>query len=218
MDAAVLVVFVVVVTGALLMMQRSAATSARRGRQELADWARTRGLSYAEQCPDLARRFSGPPFVTGVDARASRVVSGRWRGRSVTVYEYAYMSDAANVQSARAFTVVAVATDATPVLQVRGQHVGDRLLERCGVHGLKVGERAFDERFHVRTDDPDFARAVLDRAARGWLVAHADAVPFRLTGDHLLLWSEGTLAPERIRARVDTAVDLVGCLLGPAGG
>jgi hypothetical protein len=216
-DAAIIVVFIVVVVGGLIMMAVSAATAERRRSEELSAWARTEGLTYEVERPELARRFSGTPFESGVDAKATHVLSGRWRGRSVTVYEYYYMTNTGNGQTMHKFTIVAVATDTTPVLQVRGKHLGHRLLDLVGVGDLELGDEEFDALFHVRSDDTAFARAFLDDETRGWLRSNLDAVPFRLTGDHLILWGNRTLAPDGIRSHLGVAVGLAERVAGHAG-
>ncbi|RKS08700.1 hypothetical protein DFP74_4419 [Nocardiopsis sp. Huas11] len=222
MEAAAIALIVAVVFGVFIMFAVASSAADRRRREGLADWARTQGLAYAEQRPDLVRRFSGTPFRGGRGAKAKNVLSGRWRDRSVTVYEYSYTTSSSNGQTTTTtthkFTIVAVATGATPVLQVKDKHLGHRLLDLIGIGDLELGDEKFDERFHLQCDDAAFARTALDQDTRRWLGSRPDVVPFRLSGDHLVLWTNGTLPPERIRNRVDAAVDLVERLLSPVDG
>ncbi|MFE9243740.1 hypothetical protein [Nocardiopsis sp. NPDC006938] len=208
---AILAIAVVIIIAIAVM-----ASAAERQRAEaLESWARERGWNYDRERPELVDRFSGTPFRSGrSNAKARHVLTADHRGQRVLAFEYSYTTTSHNGQNTttttHCFTVVTVSTPATPVLEVRLEHLGHALLGLVGVHDLQVGERVFDQAFRITAQEDAFALAVLEPVVRAWLLEDPEGrVPFRFSGDHLLGWSSGRIDPDTVVAGADTLIDLV---------
>lgn len=207
-----LMAIVVVVIVVIAVMS---AAAERERAEALAAWARERGWNYDRERPELVDRFSGAPFRSGrSNARATHVLCADHRGHRVLAYEYTYTTTSHNGQSTTTtthrYSVVALSTPHTPVLEVRAEHFGHALLGLVGVHDLRVGERVFDDTFRIAAQDDVFALAVLGPDLRAWLLERVqERAPFRFTGGHVLAWSTGRLEPDAVVAGADTLVDLI---------
>lgn len=207
---ALLAIAVVVIIALALM---SGAAERARG-EVLQVWARERGWGFDRERPELVDRFAGVPFKEGPsNAKAVHVLSAEHRGRRVLAYEYSYTSSGEDGRGATAvhrFSIVAVVTPPTPVLEVYVEHVGCAVSGGPDVHGLRLGDGSFDEVFGVCCDDDVFAAAVLNPPMRAWLLERPEErAPFRFIGDYLLTWGEGGLEPDGVVASADVLIDLL---------
>lgn len=201
----------VVVIIALVLMDGVA----ERARGEvLRGWARERGWGFVRERPELVDRFVGAPFKEGPsDAKAVHVLSAERRGRRVLAYEYSYTSGGEKGRASSVvhrFSIVAVLTPPTPVLEVCAEHQGCAVSGGAGAHGLRTGDGPFDKAFGVCCGDDAFAMAVLDARVRGWLLEDPERrAPFRFIGDYLLTWCEGGLEPDAVVDSADVLIDLL---------
>lgn len=212
------VVAVVCCAIALVVVLMSVAQNRHEKRvKELSEWAEQRGWRYDEERADLVDHFVGKPFVKQASGpKAQHVLSGTHRGRRVLGYEYRYTTSSYNgtttTSTTHIFRIVAVAVpNSTPVLEVREEHLGHKLLEIVGVHDLQLGHSLFDETFKIEADDDDFARSVLAPEVMEWILDEpvGRRVPFRFTGDHLLTWESIGLDPGVAVETADFLIDLL---------
>src|SRR5690606_37253919 len=99
-------------------------------------WARSRGWSYQERDPALARTFTGEPFNYGPHRAAWHVFRGRHRGYDLLSFHYPYRDEPD--QEAPGYVVTAVATPAArPTGQVSQETTEHRLLELAGIRDVQ---------------------------------------------------------------------------------
>ena len=82
-----------------------------------------------------------------------------------------------------------------------------RLVRSLGVPDVATGDPAFDARWKVRCDRPEYARELLHDRLRAWLTQLDDgwdSVEFEVGGDHLLAHVDGAHV-ERIPELIDLA-------------
>lgn len=197
---------------AITVMQSAAD---RERSQALEDWARGRGWRYDRERPEMVGLFRGSPFKDGSsDARVRHVISGEHRGHRFLAYEYSYTSTLTTAQGSltanERYGVVVVGTRATPILEVRRTHPGHVLLAAAGVRDIEVGDRDFDDVFHVAGDDEEFAACTLTPRVREHLLERPSLrSPFRLTGDHLVSWRRGRLGATVALETIEASIDLL---------
>ncbi|WP_017586359.1 hypothetical protein [Nocardiopsis ganjiahuensis] len=209
------VAFMAIAVVVIIVIAVMSAAAERERAEALAAWAREHGWNYDRERPELVDRFGGTPFLSGrSNAKAKHVLCADHRGHRVLAYEYTYTTTSHNGQTTTTtthrYTIVALSTPPTPVLEVKAEHFGHTLLGLLGVHDLQVGEQAFDDTFRIAAQDDAFALAVLSPQLRAWLLERAqERAPFRFTGGHVLAWSTGRLEPDAVVAGADTLVDLL---------
>jgi hypothetical protein len=90
-----------------------------------------------------------------------------------------------------------------PDIEVRGRHLGSRILRALGRQApVEIGHPLFDQRFRVETADPDAARALL---SPGLVDAHlrGQAPLWSIRGGELMFAERGRLVPERVGPGVE---------------
>lgn len=193
------VAFVALIVVAAVLSRRAH----QRRLQGMASYAAHREWRYAETGPGLPDRFSGDPFGRGHSRSASHVVEGRYEGRDFVAFDYRYVTGSGDDRSTYRWSVVAMhlggLAHPVPALQVSPQGAMGRFFS--GLFGTDhlIGDPAFDDAFHVRTESPDLARDVLHPDMRLLLAAYQDRA-WRLQGDSLLMFRRGEHTPAEIDA------------------
>ncbi|MBV2364497.1 type III secretion system chaperone family protein [Streptomonospora nanhaiensis] len=188
----------------------------RRRKQELAEWARGHGWRYDEERSDLLGVLF-PPVPPHLFAfhRARHVLSGTHRGRAVLAFEHVQPNPRTGTGGGSRATVqrvVAVETPgSTPLLDVREQEVGHKLLDLIGLRDFEVGNPAFDRAFRVATSHEGFARDVLNGPLADRLLAEGGdrRRPLRFCGGHLTTTERAPLDPDEVGAVADHLIDLL---------
>jgi hypothetical protein len=159
-----------------------------RGGVAAAETAQRLGLSYlAAADKDFRSGFGDLPEVPG-SARIRHVLEGVYTGQT--------MMQVAN-------TVYAVESPDWPVTHVTPRGVLSRLCVALGVgSGLRLENPQFNATFSVRTDDEDFAVALLGPDMQTFMLTKA-RVRWRLGHGRVCLVYPGSLKPGRVTASLD---------------
>ncbi|QVQ53333.1 hypothetical protein J4H86_06080 [Spiractinospora alimapuensis] len=205
-----LIALVAVGVVVVLAMQ---ASRERQRREEYAQWASQYDWEYTPERSDLARQFSGTPFVRGGKVR--HVLSGTHRDREVLAFEYSYTtSTGGNPPSSTThfYLVAAVRLPrARPTLEVTQEHLGHSIMRVFGVDDLQLDNGEFNQAFRISADDDGFARHALDHDVMRWMLNDPRAMetPFRIEGDTLLAWKATRLTIPEMQALIDYQIDLL---------
>lgn len=169
---------------------------------------------------DLTLRWQGAPFGVGDRRRADMVLTGSYRGREVTAFDYSFRTRSASGQG-EASTVThrfAVCTTAVPValaqVEVLPTNALARLAYALGAPRVQLESEDFNRRFAVRSPDPATAVAVLHPRTMELLLGRIGTravgdVSWRITGTDIVCWASGRAEPEQVLARLDLLADVV---------
>ncbi|MFX4272403.1 hypothetical protein ACQBAR_13700 [Propionibacteriaceae bacterium Y1685] len=167
---------------------------------------------YVEQDDSYAKRWPGPPFSNG--GTAKDLISGEHRGRRFLSFTHTYTTSSYNGTTTTTQNHVhAIHTltlpDRVPALSVGAEGIfGGKVAEAFGFGRVDVGDAAFDDTFKVKSDNPDFARAVLQPA----LVEHLKQTgpwDWRFAENSMINVEKGQVDPEAITAHLDRMIEVL---------
>jgi hypothetical protein len=206
------------VTGVVLLLvavRRAAVRLDRRRRDALYAWTMTRGwrLHEGDAPTSWRHRFSG---LSRFQIR--RLATGAVGTLAITAADCHYVTHHTDAHGTPQTTNVDLSVFVArlpgmwPDIEVRGRHLGSRLLRALGRSSrVEIGHPLFDQRFQVETADPRAAHALLSPAL---VDAHLRGqVPYwSLQGGELLITERGHLSPERAAPGVDRLVWLASAI------
>ncbi|MHC4081895.1 MAG: hypothetical protein ACYS15_14820 [Planctomycetota bacterium] len=192
-----------VVALAMVAVARMSRGAGASGSAAAVETAERLGLSYAAEADkDFRSRFRDLPEVPG-NARIKHVLEGELDGRALVAFESSYMIYTGQTTIPVANTVYAIASPDWPKTHVTPRGLLSRLYVRLGVgSGLRLENPEFNARFSVKTDEEDFAIALLGPDMQAFMLTKA-RVRWRLGHGRVCLVYSGTLKPDRIEASLD---------------
>ena len=182
------------IVGAALLLGRR---QARRTSENLAELARALGLRCAER-PPLLGVFPLPPTVDGERG-----------GRAVRFFTFTTGSG----KSRQTWQACGVSCENPHGLtfQLGTQNALSRLGILLGMQDVQVGDAAFDERFVVKTNAPEFLRAALLPEVRTALLqcwgSHAAGAHVKLAGNEVVYAENGSFADTAVVGRMKAVVE-----------
>ncbi|MHC4217682.1 MAG: hypothetical protein ACYSU7_04415 [Planctomycetota bacterium] len=192
-----------VVTLVMMVVARASRGAGSGGSARAAEAAEQLGLSYEpEGDKEFRNRFRDLPEVPG-NCRIKHVLLGELEGRALVIFESTYMIYTGQATVPVASTVYAVESPDWPVTYVTPRSLLSRLFARMNATtGLKLESREFNCRFSIRTDDEDFAVALLGPDMQAFMLTKT-RVRWRIGSGRVCLTYSGTLKPDRIGASLD---------------
>ena len=192
-----------VITLAMVVVARASRGGGSRGSAAAAEAAERLGLSYtAAAYKEFRNRFRDLPEVPA-NARIKHVIEGDLDGRALVVFESSYMIHTGQITTPVANTVYAVASPGWPVTHITPRGVLSRLFIRLGVgSALRLENPEFNTRFSVKTDDEDFAIALLGPDMQAFMLTKTRA-RWRIGRGRVCLSYSGTLKADRIETSLD---------------
>jgi len=170
---------------------------AEKAKENLAALAGELGLQLEEKPPVLG-------FIPRVAA-----VAGPHRGRTVHIHSYTTGSG----KHRQTWRAVAISCDNPHglILQLGTQNFLTALGVKFGMQDVKVGDAGFDERFVLKTSDPEFVRAALLPEIRTGLLANwstrAMGANVRLEARQLLYSELGSFSDPTVTARMKALLE-----------
>ena len=123
------------------------------------------------------------------DGEIVDVLWGSWRRLDVKVFEYRFAASEIDIAASRRFAcALGPAPAEWPALSVEPKAFLTPAAQRGPLRAMQLGEGVFDDRFDLRCDDEVFARQLLDRALRDWMLASADSWGFEVNGRLVLTY------------------------------
>lgn len=165
-----------------------------RGRQEkrrhnrFAEFAAGHGLDYSPQDPFglVDERFR--IFRRAEEQRCTNVLSGEWNGLHVRYADYEYWVRGRRAQTSyRSILLFDLPVDA-PQTAIRRENVLTRAADAAGVEDIDFESEAFNRTYRVSSEDPEFARALVDARMMAWLLDEAKHSGFELRGSTVLIY------------------------------
>ena len=192
-----------VITLAMFGVARASRGGGSRGSAVAAEAAERLGLSYtAVAYKEFRDRFRDLPEVPA-KARIKHVLEGELDGRALVVFESSYMIHTGQITIPVANTVYAVASPAWPLTHITPRGLLSRLYVGLGAgSGLRLENPQFNARLAVKTDDEDFAIALLGPDMQAFMLAKT-RVRWRVGRGRVCLIYSGTLKSDRIAASLE---------------
>ena len=143
----------------------------------------------------------------------TNVLSGRWRGIDVVIFEYRCAIEEREERYTCAILAVPLGW---PWLLVKPETPLTQLEQDIGLGDVRTEWDEFNRAFLVRTGEPRFATAVLDGRMMGWLMSLSPRRGFEIAGGRLLSYTapvqpwelERVLeAALEVRERIPTVVE-----------
>jgi hypothetical protein len=170
--------------------------SARRKR--LATWAAANGLRF-ESGADRQFAAAHPGFgclSRGHSRCAYNVAEGSRNGRSITAFDYRYVTGHGKSRSVRRFSAVILgSTIALRPLRIRPESVLDRVAEAFGIDDIDFESVEFSRSFHVRAADRRWAYGVLHQRTIEFLLS-MPRFSIQLTEKEMIVWRDRRFDPE----------------------
>jgi len=192
-----------------------AARRIERRNQEARSAADELGLSYKQEppSPDL-HELAGELTSTGSRNKLQRVLSGRWSGDDVAVFDYYYeINGSRGTVWQRNFTcaLISVPFDNEPVT-ITNETLLTKIGAKLGYGDLELGDTDFDRLFRVRSKDTTVTRQILRPEVRGWLAENGRGLSFLVGRNAVLCMAKaGTISRAEI---LDLASRFAGLVSG----
>ena len=170
----------------------------RRASRELK--AQEFGLTYkGKGDKEFRARFS---FLAAVPRGASirHVYEGSLDGRPIEVFQSSYMVSTGQAMVQISHTIYAVEAPAWPATQIAARNWFGRLFRKLRrPSGLELDDPEFNRRFRLKTDDEDFAIALLSPDMQAFMLSKT-SVKWRITPGRLCMIYNGALNVDRMEA------------------
>ena len=158
------------------------------------------GLTYkGKGDKEFRARFS---FLAAVPRGASirHVYEGSLDGRPIEVFQSSYMVSTGQAMVQISHTIYAVEAPAWPATQIAARNWFGRLLGKLRrPSGLELDDPEFNRLFRLKTDDEDFAIALLSPDMQAFMLSKK-SVKWRITPGRLCMIYNGALNVDRMEA------------------
>jgi len=139
-------------------------------------------------------------FLVAVPRGASirHIYEGSLDGRPLEVFQSSYMVFTGQVMVQISHTIYTVEAPAWPATQIAARNWFGRLFRKLGrPTGLQLDDPEFNRRFRLKTDDEDFAIALLSPDMQAFMLSKM-SVKWRITAGRLFMIYSGTLKADRM--------------------
>lgn len=196
-----------VLTGIVLLVVWGIVSENRR-RAALEAFAQSRGWTFSRDVPDdvLAAAEIFHPFGIGHRRRASNLLQGSSGATTWFFFDYRYTTGSGKHQTTHQYGIALAALPFSfPHTRLRRQHFGDDMASWVGIRDLQFESDEFNRRYHVVSDDPQFAHALVDSSMMEWLMSE-DGFHIEIAGAWCAVNATGRYDPpamERTMERVE---------------
>ena len=165
-----------------------------RGRQErrrvarFTEFAAKHGLEYSpeDRFGLVDQRFR--IFRRAEEQRCANVLLGEWKGIRIRYADYEYWVRGRRAQTSyRSILLFDLPVNA-PQTAIRRENVLTRAADAAGVEDIDFESEEFNRTYRVSSEDPEFARALVDARMMAWLLDEAKHSGFELLGSTVLVY------------------------------
>jgi hypothetical protein len=192
---------VIAMMAAVVGVRQSNRKGPRRGRAEVA--ANEFGLSYLAKADKSFRSEFGELPELPRNATVKHVMTGDLDGRPITVFQSSYMMYTGQTMVQVAYTVYAVEAPDWPSTHITRRNWFGRMALKLGRQpSLLLDNPQFNSRFKVRTENDDFAIALLSPEMQAFMLQKMNA-RWRIKDGRVCLCYSGTLKPAKMPASLE---------------
>lgn len=175
----------------------------KKRREELATWASSQGFSYFEKSreTDFHQRYPGFDCLRQGDNNryATNCIQGTLNGRNILAFDYHYETESRDSKGNKSTTshwFSGVLVDSgLPLkpLQLRPEHLFDRLGQLVGFHDIDFESVEFNKAFVVKAQDRRWACDVIQPATMEFLLA-SRRQKLAFSGRWVMSWGDSTFS------------------------
>jgi hypothetical protein len=196
---------IVIVVGVLAYM------SSLQRRKELQAWAAQNGLDFSpDRSSDLDDQYPDFSCLRRGDSRyANNVLSGQYRQRAITGFDYHYSTGSGKNRQSHSFSAVIVGSPVPlePLL-IRPEGLFDKLAALVGANDIDFESVEFSKRFYVKAANHKWAYDVLHQRAMEFLLAQPNfAIQFDRRS--IIVWRDRTYSAAEFGQAADVACGLL---------
>ena len=178
-------------------------------------WAAAReNQLVVEHLRQLAAKFgleAHAPTASKVGSQRARA-SGNWRGRPLEFFSYT--TGAGKTRTNWCAVAVTARSDGGLTVALQRQGLGTKVQEMFGASEITVGDPAFDQRWFIQTNQPEFLRAALLPELRAKIEAVASGPGIRgmkleFERGQARYSEQGTFSNTALVARIAQAAEVV---------
>jgi hypothetical protein len=181
-----------------------------RRRMAMARFARDHGLELRTR-PKEAPSEGFRLFGRGDGGRARNVLQGEWNGVPVKAFDYESFTTSAvwlfyRVKRWKRCSVAVTDLGASvPAVLTERNGAAGLAADYMGFHDVQLNSDEFNRRFHVTTDDREFAYKFFDLGMLRWLLNQQDLIEAEVLGRKAIV-AKPLLDPEAMAELLDAAV------------
>jgi hypothetical protein len=196
------------------MSQTRSAEAVHDDHEVARQFAEHHGLTHETGRRELVHLWSGYPFGVGSWRRARNVVRGELAGRSLTAFEYHYVTysddEGYDRDALHRFLICAIDLDhaVPPLMAVRNEWLEWHEDAMTG-QVIEVDNPSWTNIFTLCGPDPDFARLVLTGERAGRCAEVHSRAEWRFDGDQLVVWVKGGHVGDQLHAVLDAVGPLI---------
>jgi hypothetical protein len=183
-------------------------------RSLLLQWATSNQWQFTASDDSWCDRWQGEPFGEGDHRRAVNVVTGQWKDRPFSSFDYSYQTHSSDGKGNRTTTTHRYAVTALhlpaylPRLQVGPESLLSRVGHAFGMSDIELESEDFNRAFRVTATDPKFASDVLAPRTMQMLMSHP-GLSWRIEGVDVICWQGGEQRPADVMEALATMAAIV---------
>jgi hypothetical protein len=183
----------------------------QKRKAKLTEWARRNNWSFR---PDKYRGLDREyPAIKLFDRGHSRfgknVVKGHFKGFPVTCLDYQYTTGSGKNRKTHRYGVVVVEVDHPVIpLEIRREHIFDKVGEFLGMDDIDFESSEFSRKFYVKSPDRKWAFDVIHSRTMEYLLKSPDYFIISFGHNEIAVEKGGSCEPEQYEEAVKLAIDL----------
>ncbi len=165
-----------------------------RGRQErrrhagFLAFAKQHELEYSRDDPFGLVNGDFALFRRGDERMCTNVLSGEWKGLPLRYADYEYWIRGQRSKTAYRSIVLFDLPIDVPRTSIRRENILTRAADLAGFPDIDFESEEFNREYRISSEDPEFARALVDARMMRWLLDEAKRSVFELRGSTILAY------------------------------
>jgi hypothetical protein len=184
--------------------------SDKKRKEALAAWALSKGWRVRPgKLKGLDREYPGLKFFDkGHSRSASNVITGQYKGRTIRLMDYKYVTGSGKNRTTHKLGVALIQTDYPMIpLTIRRENPFDKLGEFLGADDIDFESAEFSRKFYVKSNDRKWAYDVIHQRAMDYLLA-SPSYSIAFGFQEIAVTKRGHFGPDNYEEALDLAVGL----------
>lgn len=187
----------------------------KKRRLRLVDWA-SRNNWHIDTSKRKGWKSDYPAiklFQKGHSRFGKNIITGHFKGMAVTCFDYQYTTGSGKNRSTHNHGVVLLGVDHPLIpLQIRREHVFDKVGEFLGVDDIDFESAEFSRKFFVKSNDKKWAYDVIHGRTMEYLLQSPSGYTIEFGLGEIVVYKTGRCEPDQYEKAVKLAYDLYGLI------